>query len=172
MGDTHTRLSPLPSPPKAAAGRWDSPSHAVSPPAFGAPRAGGRRRCAKAGGTGRSGRAPWLGRAPGPDLGGDFCFCFPLVLLEVDSVHLGLSGRFGEREIYIYFFFRCCCYFISKRTTACIGAGRAEQGGVLRQGMPQHGGPSSLPAALAPLPDEGGQCTGAECEETRARLEG
>lgn len=46
---------------------------------------------------------PQPGCAPGPDLGGDFCFCFPLVLLKVNSIHLGLSGRFGE--IYIYFFF-------------------------------------------------------------------
>lgn len=71
-------------------------------------------------------------------------------------------GSFREvwGDIYILFFFfpPCCCCFISKRTTACVGAGRAEPGGVLRQGMPQHGSPS-------PLEDEGGQCA-------RARLEG
>lgn len=43
------------------------------------------------------------GRAPSPALRGDFCFCFPLVLLGMDSIHFGLSGRFGE--IYIFFFF-------------------------------------------------------------------
>lgn len=100
---------------------------------------------------------------PGPDLRGDFCFCFPLVLLGVNSIHLGLLGRFGE--IYIYFFFHCCCYFISKRMTAHIGAGRAEQGRELRQNMSQHGSPSSSPSALSPLPDEGGHRARAGCEK-------
>lgn len=139
-------------------------SYSPPTPAVGAPRASGRRRCAKAWGSREVGMCspaagPRPGRAPSPDLGGEFCFCFLSVLLGVDSVRLGLSGRFGEIYIYIIFFFPpCCCCFISKRTTACIGAGRAEPGGVLRQGMPQHGGPS-------PLEDEGGQCA-------RARLEG
>lgn len=47
---------------------------------------------------------PQLGHAPGADLGGDFYFCFPLLLLRVDSIHLGLSGRFWEIYIYIIFF--------------------------------------------------------------------
>lgn len=40
--------------------------------------------------------------------------------------------------------------------TACIVAGRAERGEVLRQDMPQHGCPSLLPKALTPLPGEEG----------------
>lgn len=105
---------------------------------------------------------------PGPDLRGDFCLYFPLVLLGVNSIHLGLLGRFGE--IHIYIFFHCCCCSISKRTTAHVGAGRAEQGRELRQTWQPQLKPQ--PSALSPLPDEGGHCAGAGCEEAWARLEG
>lgn len=48
-------------------------------------------------------------------------------------------GSFREvwGDIYILFFSRCCCCFISKRTTACIGAGRGAEAGYASTWQPQ-----------------------------------
>lgn len=70
---------------------------------------------------------PWPGHASGPDLGGDFCFCFPLVLLRVDSIHLGLSGRFGERERYIIFFPLLLLFYFQEDDS--LHGGREDQAG-------------------------------------------
>lgn len=43
-----------------------------------------------------------VGHVLRPDLGGNFCFYFLFILLGTNSIHLGLSGRYG---IYTYIFF-------------------------------------------------------------------
>lgn len=66
---------------------------------------------------------PQLGHALGPDPGGNFCFYFLSVLLGTDSIHLGLSGRFG-RYIYILFFSVVVAVLFPRGRRPVLGQGR------------------------------------------------
>jgi len=98
---------------------------------------GGRTRSPAAG--------PRLGCALGPDLGvGGFAlvsrwFCWGLI----PSIWV-FQGGLG-RYIYILFFSVVVAVLFPRGRQPCVRAGRAEQGGVLRQGMPQHGSPRPSP---------------------------
>lgn len=99
------------------------------PPALGAP-PWTPQMCQGRGGTRGPSLAagPQPGPPPSPALGGgDFAFVSSLFCWGGISVHLGLSGRFGE-IIYIFFFLLLLLFYFQEDNSLC-GAGRGAQAG-------------------------------------------